>query len=129
MLEATGRDPQVKTPAARLNYGFVSHSAPASRAARPRCPPALAAAQTPGPDAAAAPGRRDRHRPGFSRRATIPDEIAKSNAEPLVCENILTGSRCVRGRLNTLAHLWLSQGSKSHEAKIIECFAPTSMSA
>ena len=55
------RDPQVKDPSARLTNGLASQASPASRAARPHCPPA----------------RGHSTSPRFSRRAAIPpDEMA-----------------------------------------------------
>src|ERR1700759_5617341 len=77
VLEATVRDPQVRTPAARLNYGFVSHRAPASRAARPLLSPAPRDGTSPGPDAAAATPAATGTDPDFHAARPPKDEMAK----------------------------------------------------
>src|SRR5690348_14982030 len=77
VLEATVRDPQVRTPAARLNYGFVSHRAPASRAARPLLSPAPRDGTSPGPDAAAAQPAATGTDPDFHAARPPKDEMAK----------------------------------------------------
>src|SRR5262245_26298673 len=77
VLEATVRDPQVKTPAARLNYGFASHSVPASRAARPYCPPPRTTAQTPARTRQRTQPAATGTDPDFHAARPSPDEMAK----------------------------------------------------
>ena len=77
VLEATVRDPQVRTPAARLNSGFVFHSALASRAARPLLSATSRDGTSPGPDAAAAQPAATGTDPDFHAARPPPDEMAK----------------------------------------------------
>jgi hypothetical protein len=77
VLEATVRDPQVRTPAARLNYGFVFHSAPASRAARPYCPPPRTTAPAPARTRQRPQPAATGTDPHFHAARPPPDEMAK----------------------------------------------------
>ena len=71
------RDPQVKDPSARLNHGFASQGAPASRAARAHCPTAHAPMQhQPSRNAAASQPAATGTGPIFTPRDHSPDEMA-----------------------------------------------------